>query len=142
MDRKVFETFVELGKELEKETLRVPYKSAQKNNHWFVKDSISNALLGVCHYLQEDKLRGWAERYPKPARRKKVGLITAGNIPLVGFHDILCTLITGHRLIIQSSSKDNVMTTWLLNKLVSINAELNRSISITKSLPKCDAYIA
>ena len=66
----------------------------------------------------------------------------AGNIPLVGFHDLLCTFITGHYAVIKLSSKDVVLLTFLIEKMKEWTADADPYFSIQVMLKNCDAYIA
>ncbi len=66
----------------------------------------------------------------------------AGNIPLVGFHDMLSVFITGHKQRIKTSSKDEVLIKHLVNQLIKINPEVSDYISFADTLKNCDAYIA
>src|SRR6266567_2344398 len=74
---------------------------AYLENGWFIPEFIEEAVQQIAkEYLQKDKLTQWARRYELPEERKnpkKVGLIMAGNIPLVGFHDFLSLFISGHQ---------------------------------------------
>ena len=72
-----------------------------------VTDELHNARI----LLEEETLHQWLDNYPSPPdvidKQKRVGLIMAGNLPLVGFHDFMCVLISGHSLLARSSSKDD-----------------------------------
>jgi hypothetical protein len=115
-------------------------------NGWFVEEFVDLAAKNICeHFLQADKLTAWALQYELPnnnTQPKTVGLVMAGNIPLVGFHDFLCGFITGHKLAIKPSSKDTVLTQHLLNKLIEWAPELAEYIVFAERLAGCDAYIA
>jgi hypothetical protein len=66
----------------------------------------------------------------------------AGNIPLVGFHDLLCTFITGHYAVIKPSSKDEPLISFLTTKMVELNSASSSYFTIASMLKNCDAYIA
>jgi len=66
----------------------------------------------------------------------------AGNIPLVGFHDLLCTFITGHYAVIKPSSKDEVLITFLIKKMKEWKEDAAPYFTIADRLKDCDAYIA
>jgi hypothetical protein len=66
----------------------------------------------------------------------------AGNIPLVGFHDLLSTLIAGHTAIVKRSSKDQVLIDFIIASLIEINPAFGEQISVQEQLKNCDAYIA
>jgi hypothetical protein len=79
------------------------------------------------------------EENPLPT---KVGIVMAGNIPLVGFHDFLCVFLTGHMAYIKPSSKDEVLIKHLVGKLLEWENDLNAMIQFGEMLKGCDAYIA
>lgn len=116
---------------------------AVQRNAWFDEASINMAIENICnHFLKKDLLTGWIGGYPQPATHKKVGIVMAGNIPLVGFHDFLCGFMSGHHLYIKLSSKDDVLLKHLANKLISWQPALADSIHFAENLKGCDAYIA
>jgi hypothetical protein len=97
-------------------------------------------------YLDETKLNHWLSTYSAPntdSPNKRVGITMAGNIPLAGFHDLLCVLLSGHKAIIKLSSKDDILLPYLLEILYNISASFREQIEISEHLLKsCDAYIA
>ncbi|MCD4711619.1 MAG: hypothetical protein K8R52_12300, partial [Bacteroidales bacterium] len=80
-------------------------------NPWFTPDSLIKALKGIASMLEEEVLQQWLNPYGvKPVvsgEQKTVGLVMAGNIPMVGFHDLLSVLATGHKVLAKPSSKDD-----------------------------------
>src|SRR4249919_1675029 len=88
-------------------------EKAYDENPWFVPEFIDLAIKNIyTNFLQKDKLTAWTESYNLPEENndpKTVGIVMAGNIPLVGFHDFLCVFITGHYAVIKPSSKDVVL---------------------------------
>lgn len=118
------------------------YASAAGVNPWYTAENIQKSFDGIDHLLDEGNLRKWAAKYPAPKKIKRVGLILAGNIPMVGFHDLLCTLVSGHKAIIKLSSQDEVLPKFLLNELVGINPELSNWIEVVDKLNDIDAVIA
>src|SRR5688572_1505048 len=80
---------------------------ARAQNPWFTEENVRLGLHGIGAFLKKDKLEHWLSEYPSLANSpKKVALILAGNIPMVGFHDILCVLLSGHSALLKLSSKD------------------------------------
>jgi hypothetical protein len=142
MDKEVFETFIILGEKISKNILRIPFKNTQKNNPWFDETSVSDALHGISIYLEKDNMTNWLKDYSFKKSRKTIGLIAAGNIPLVGFHDLLCILISGFKVEIKPSSKDLPLTKWIIRQITNINPALQTRISLKEKLGNCDAYIA
>lgn len=150
------ETFVNLGITLEK-MLRTEKKIHDSpmisskipdniSNEWFTDENIRYTLLNIVHNLEKDKLLNWTENYPSLKNSnsvKKIGLVTAGNIPLVGFHDVLCVLMSGHKLMIKHSSKDEKLMNWLLDLIIRINPEYSEFITVEQNhMRNFDAVIA
>src|SRR5690242_15658437 len=94
---------------------------AHFQNNWFTPEFIELATNNIAHaFLQKEALTAWAQQYqvpPENSTPKNVGIIMAGNIPLVGFHDFLCVFITGHRQTIKPSSKDDTLIKHLVQQL-------------------------
>ena len=96
-------------------------------------------------FLSLDALEHWANKYPSLSNAptgKKVGIVMAGNIPLVGFHDLLSTLIAGHTAVVKLSSKDTVLMKYVIESLIEINPAFEKLIIQQEQLKNCDAYIA
>ncbi|MCF8258693.1 MAG: acyl-CoA reductase [Flavobacteriales bacterium] len=124
------EAFIELGKVLgsvasaaEGTDWDDAIRKAGHHNAWFTDENVRLALRGLSRMLAAEKLHKWLAAYgdiadsPEP---KTVGIIMAGNIPLVGFHDMMTVLITGHRAMIRTSSQDELLPRKLVETLVSI----------------------
>ncbi|MGI9159821.1 MAG: acyl-CoA reductase, partial [Saprospiraceae bacterium] len=89
-------------------------------NGWFTEENVRSALAAVAErMLDAEALSAWAARYPAPAQAATVGLVMAGNIPLVGFHDWLCVFVTGHRALIKLSEKDKRLLPALIKTMGS-----------------------
>lgn len=115
---------------------------ARLGNSWFTDESINTAVKNIAEeYLQKEKLDAWVAQYKVPSEQRLVGIIMAGNIPLVGMHDFICGFISGHKLSLKLSSKDNLLLNHLIHKLVEWHPGLNNHINITDTLKGCDAYI-
>ena len=117
---------------------------ASLTNPWFTPEFIDLAAGNIAKkFLDKEKLQSWTSYYkPGSVDPKKVGIVMAGNIPLVGFHDLLSVFISGHRSIIKASSKDEVLIRHLVQKLTERDKELNELIVFQEMLKGCDAYIA
>lgn len=137
-----------LGKQLGEQTpqLEQVVHQACINNLWFTPNGVADALTSIANnYLSEQKLHQWLNGYKvqnMPEKSKKIGLVMAGNIPLVGFHDFLCVFICGHQAQIKLSAKDSYLFPYIANLLLKINAETANYISITDRLQGFDAVIA
>ena len=87
-------------------------RTAESQNRWFTPDFIREAMHAHGSMLKEDVLGQWFAKYPElawPASPRKVGLVLAGNLPLVGWHDLLCVLASGHSAVVKCSSEDRVL---------------------------------
>lgn len=104
---------------------------AKALNPWFTKENIEKALGAWHEQLKVDMLTAWLNPYKlqEVSIPKKVLIIMAGNIPLVGFHDFLTVLISGHKVVVKMSSTDNVLVKILIEKLISIAPEFKESIN-------------
>lgn len=117
-----------------------------KSNTWFTPENVRKAVQAIGNELTGNNLNKWLEPYPllnEKQHNKCIALIPAGNIPAVGFHDILCVLITGNRLIVKQSTKDNKLLPELTSVLCKIEPELETRITYTDNIIKgFDAVIA
>lgn len=136
--------FVKLGELLKKqpEDLIQIIQLAQHKNPWYTIKNVEKALHAISSNLSVKKLNYWLQDYPDLESTKTVGLILAGNIPLVGFHDILCVLISGFKAKIKLSSDDAGLTTYVLNRLKQIEPAFEASFEIVDRLKDFDLVIA
>ncbi len=115
-------------------------------NPWFADIFIETSTKNIAtEFLDEKLLTQWAENYSlqhEIALPKNVGIVMAGNIPLVGFHDFLCVFMSGHNITIKTSSKDDVLIRHLVDKMFEWNKDLTHIISFAERLNGCNAYIA
>jgi hypothetical protein len=114
-------------------------------NGWFTPEFIDLAVRNiVSEYLDAGKLSAWIQHYhiDDNISPKNVGIVMAGNIPLVGFHDFLAVFITGHMQTIKLSSKDDVLIKHLVQKMYGWDASVQNHVRIAPMLKGCDAYIA
>ncbi len=115
---------------------------APNKNGWFTTEEVQRALLSLYHMLQENDIKAWFKDIIITENPKKVGLILAGNIPMVGFHDVLCVLATGNIALIKLSSSDDQLLPALLKQLVKIEPLFVDKIIYTERLKDFDAIIA
>jgi hypothetical protein len=117
-----------------------------KHNAWFTPENVRRAISAIANELNEDNLIRWTDAYPaihSQITPLKVGVIMAGNIPLVGFHDFLSVLLTGNILIAKTSSKDPELIIYISNLLCSINNGFKDKIKFTDgAMTDFDAVIA
>jgi hypothetical protein len=115
-------------------------------NPWFIPQFIDLSVKNIAtQFLSEKELWTSAKTYAIPQENlhpKKTGIVMAGNIPLVGFHDLLCTFLTGHYAVIKPSSKDEVLVKHLVEKLQDFNTTKEPYFTLAEMLKHCDAYIA
>ncbi|WP_304140687.1 acyl-CoA reductase [Mesoflavibacter zeaxanthinifaciens] len=119
-------------------------KLAKEHNGWFTENNILFALEGWSNLLTENNLNQWLSNYNlDKVEPKKVAIIMAGNIPLVGFHDFLSVLITGHEVLVKQSSNDKHLLPFLSKYLEYVLPELKGKITFTEDkLQDFDAVIA
>ncbi|MBC8112542.1 MAG: acyl-CoA reductase [Verrucomicrobia bacterium] len=143
-DRK--NAFINLGQYLshlsEREKAEL-FAGVQQRNPWFIPESTATALQGIISYLQAADMEKWLADYTFPENLpRKVGVVMAGNIPAVGFHDMLCVLLSGNILFAKLSSQDEVMMRFLMACLLEVEPALKNYIVIAERLNEVKALIA
>lgn len=139
--------FSELGqliKNLDPDEKEILFRRAQNQNSWFTEDSMQSALIGISDLLEKETLEKWLASYSFPdfTSAKKVGVLMAGNIPGVGFHDLMCVLLSGNIAVVKLSSTDAAFSAWLIDRLIQLEPEFEKYIQIEEMLKGMDAYIA
>jgi hypothetical protein len=127
-----------------------PWQQAKEKagyeNGWFIPEFVDLAIQNIARsFLQKEILKDWSYSYQLQTLNLKpqtIGIVMAGNIPLVGFHDLLCVLISGYKARIKLSSKDKVLIKHLAEKLGEWDSEINHLVQFSEMLKGCDAYIA
>lgn len=126
--------------------LRKLMDSQEQHNKWFTPDNVLLSVKAIASMLEKDKVKKWLEPYAmpdKPVTDKTIAVIMAGNIPLVGFHDFLCVLITGNRILAKTSTKDSELIREISNILSGINPNFSTHIKFTDKITgKYDGIIA
>lgn len=108
-------------------------KLAKEHNGWFTKENIYFALEGWSNSLNNSNINKWLSKYNfNKVNTKKVAIIMAGNIPLVGFHDFLSVLISGHSVLVKQSSNDNKLLPFLAKYLEYVEPEFKGKIEFTE----------
>ena len=127
-------------------TLRSLTDNQYQHNAWFTPENVKCALKAIANELTEENLLKWTAAYPglhEQIEPLRVGVIMAGNIPLVGFHDFLSVLISGNHIIAKTSSKDSELIVYISKILCSINPDFENRIEFTENkLKDFDAVIA
>lgn len=115
-------------------------------NGWFIPEFVDKALDNICQYfLEPAALEAWLQQYPAAAgaiTSRKVGIVAAGNIPLVGFHDWLCGFISGHEVKLKLSGKDEILMKHILEKMNEWYPATAAQTTVQDMLKDCEAYIA
>lgn len=119
-------------------------KLSQSHNGWFTEEQVYFAAQSWADALTSQNLDKWLNEYDfENVQPKTVGLILAGNIPLVGFHDFLSVLISGHRALVKTSSNDQQLLPFLAKYIVAVEPRFKDYITFTEGkLEGFDAVIA
>jgi hypothetical protein len=117
---------------------------AQEHNGWFTKENVLFAIEGWSKLLNNNTINQWLKNYKfKTVESKNVAIIMAGNIPLVGFHDFLSVLISGHNVMVKQSSNDKHLLPFIAKYLEYIEPRFKNKITFTdEKLVGFDAVIA
>lgn len=121
--------FTQLGTKLSEfghtERSKEVIASAIEHNSWFTYDDILRAVEAIrTTMLDRDRLHSWITHYPTVTHSERVAIIMAGNIPLVGFFDLLCVVCSGHRAYVKPSSKDRVLMEYVIEELRCIDSTI------------------
>ena len=117
------------------------------NNPWFIPRFVRHSFSAWAQALKKDKIESWISKYKweKYSLKKpvNVAIIMAGNIPMVGLHDLLCVLASGNRALVKLSNSDNLLIPAVLKVLCHINPEYDRLFNFAEGpLMSFDAVIA
>ncbi|MGO4820804.1 MULTISPECIES: acyl-CoA reductase [unclassified Flavobacterium] len=117
---------------------------SQSHNGWYTPEQVYFSIQSWASALTEENLNKWLSNYDfDNVTPKNIALILAGNIPLVGFHDFLSVLITGHNVLVKTSSNDQHLLPFLAKYLIAIEPELANKITFVEGkLENFDAVIA
>ena len=160
--KRIYDAFLTLGKTLDAFLLKKSHpgnfdftgriteriRMAEKANPWFTNEFVVKSLKAWANALTQHNLKTWVAKYPEISetslsKRKKVAVVMAGNIPLVGLHDFLCCLLTGHFVIAKLSSDDAVLLPLIGDILIDSYPELKHQMEFTCGQVKgFDAIIA
>jgi len=141
------DALVQLGQFLTSESSHATLEDwafrAHLKNNWFTPDNVRQSLKAIGEkFLQPEPLERISNDIQENTTPKKIGVVMAGNIPAVGFHDALCVLLSGHILMAKASSDDAVLIRLLLDQLIEIRPEFAEYIQFAERLNDADAYIA
>jgi hypothetical protein len=142
----IINAFSTLGEQLinPNEALLDIINSEYYHNAWFTPQSTAQAVKAIGESLNRADITTWLSKYPnlESGGDKKIGLILAGNIPLVGIHDVLCVLATGNHALIKVSTQDARLIKQVLQMLVTIEPAFADSFAFIERLTDFDAVIA
>jgi hypothetical protein len=142
------QALIKLGEHLRREDdeyLQAVMHRTQYNNPWFTIQNQQLAVRAIAEQmLDRTKLEQWLSAYniPEETKPQTVGLVMAGNIPLVGFHDLLCVFVAGHRAMIKLSDKDQYLLPYLLKLLGRFDSRAEDYFQVVEKLQGFDAVIA
>lgn len=141
------EAFAKLGeriKNIGEEEFEILSSSVKNNNTWFTPEQTKNALQALSVNLSIQHLENWLKPYDlKPIDKiKSIGIMMAGNVPAVGFHDLLSVLMVGHKACVKLSSTDQILINWLIKELIIFEPRFEPLIITEEMLKSKDAYIA
>ena len=119
-------------------------ENSQSYNGWFTAENVCFSLTSWANALTDENLTKWLSNYTfSSTESKNIGLILAGNIPLVGFHDLVSVLVSGHNAVVKLSSNDQQLIKLLVNYLYSLDTRFEEKITfIDGKLENFDAVIA
>ena len=121
-------------------------EKAGRQNTWFTDEFLNLAITNIAtQFLDKNILESFSENYKLPTtnyKPKTIGVIMAGNIPLVGFHDFLSVFLSGNKIRIKASSKDDVLLKHMIDKMIEWEPKVNDYVVFEEMLKGCDAYIA
>ena len=142
-----FNAFSKLGQflgDLASDSTSDVIHKASLHNGWFTQDNIRYALQNWSEALSVESLERWISKYDiKESEAKTIGIVMAGNIPLVGFHDFISALITGNKVLAKLSSNDGVLLPYISDKLTEIEPGFADRIAFAEDkLQNFDAVIA
>ena len=112
-------------------------------NGWFTKEYVLKAIKGIVFMLEETQLTKFVKEIKEPKSTKTIAVIMAGNIPAVGFHDFMCVLLSGNKILIKPSSDDKILINFFADFLIEIEPLFKERILFTDGkLVSFDAVIA
>lgn len=146
MEDNVIKSLVKWGRKLREkpDELELAILKSRRDNKWFEVEYQWKAINAIStHFLNEANLRKWLAAYEmEKVKSQRIGLICAGNVPAVGFHDVLSILVSGHKGLVKLSSKDEHLLPAMLSLLTEVDTELAANIEFVDKLKMYDAVIA
>lgn len=120
-------------------------QKAYFENHWFIPEFVDLAVNNIAQtFLQPVQLEHLINTYHLPeenTKAKKIGIVMAGTVPLIGFYDVICVFLSGHYALIKPYAKDEVLIKHLVKKIIDWEPEAEKWIGVTPMIRNCDAYV-
>ncbi|MDH5604906.1 MAG: acyl-CoA reductase [Cyclobacteriaceae bacterium] len=132
----------EILSNLSEKELQIIHQGAVSENPWFTYESVARSLQAISAMLTPPRLEKWLHDYAPSNRELSIGVVMAGNIPLVGFHDLLCVLASGHKAVVKASHQDTFLVKFIREKLVAINPSYDSRITLVERIKNIEAIIA
>ena len=146
MKQRNINNLVRLGELLSKtEQFNDIFEKAEQQNSWFTRANVIFAFKSWSDALSENNVKQWLSQYqlPQTTSPKRILIVMAGNLPLVGLHDLLCVLVTGHKAIVKLSSNDCVLLPYLITQMKTFAPEWTEAVTFTDNkITEYDAVIA
>ncbi len=140
----IIDSLVRIGKNVQ--LSKIPkgvIENAITQNPWFTPYFIQERLENIRLWLHEELLHNWLEPYTWPlSNTRKIGIIAAGNIPLVGIHDLIAVVLSGHSVWIKYSRRDQVLMEWFVSTWLQDLPALASRIHMLKQESTIDLLVA
>lgn len=123
--------------------LEALFLKAKSENVWFDRNLVKRSLENIAlQYLDGQRLINWSGPYENRQIAKKVGLVLAGSIPLVGIHDIISVFVSGKTALIKLSQKDSVLIRYIIDLIIAEDDRAKEWLRIVEKIATPDAVIA
>ncbi len=145
MQSKIINAFSQIASVLDNpsDELLMAVERSIMDNTWFDRKDTLLSLKAIGKWLDKDSLEGFCKRYKFNNNPKKVAIICAGNIPAVGFHDLLCVILSGNKVLCKLSSSDFHLLPAIVDELIKVLPEIKERVVFVKDkLEGFDAVIA
>ncbi|MCB0738381.1 MAG: acyl-CoA reductase [Bacteroidetes bacterium] len=132
-----------LKRNLENGELDDLFFRVKNQNAWFTEQNVELALNSVVNeFFNKEKLTAWISEYDVNTSNKTVAIVMAGNIPLVGIHDLVCVFVAGYNAQVKLSSKDQVLFNFIFSIMKDLEPDLEQFIQFEEKLSGFDAVLA
>lgn len=148
-NQEIVQVLIELGQKLKQKLNESDFDSVinavKSENAWFIEKNVRKCLANISEgFLDKSTLDNFLKNYAvnKNLSPSKIGMILAGNIPAVGFQDLIYVLLSGNIALLKLSASDKVLMNFLINEMLGINPEIKNHIKIVERLNDAEAFIA